>query len=176
MNLVLVVTGSLHAAHAPFLISWLRQSRQDLDVRVVRTRSARAFVTRPALQQLSSRLVDDDEWECDSPGLLHHVDLQNWADAVLVYPATLDYLACMERGERDAPSLLTIACAGVPVVVAPTQPSGGAQKRQLQHVLRALQAHQGVGVVTPRASTADGTQAMCADLEAVLRTIESLPA
>lgn len=176
MNLLLVVTGSLHAAYSPYLISRLQGRRPDVDIRVVRTRSARAYVTRPALQRLSHREVDDDEWELDAPGPVQHVELRDWADAVLVSPATMDYVARIANGERDTPSLLTIAVAGVPVVLAPVPPNGSREKRLQRTYLEKILLRPEFGVVAASRPSAAGTDAVCADVESALLTIDRLSA
>lgn len=158
MNLLLVVSGSLRAAFTPFLINWLRITREDIDLRVLRTRSARAFVTRPALQQLCSRAVDDDEWDADAVGPALHVELGQWADAVLVYPATLDYVGRVARGEGDSPSLLTIACSTVPVVIAPALPPGGLEGRTYARHVEDIHRLPGVTVATPKLGMSAATR------------------
>lgn len=158
MNLLLVVSGSLRAAFTPYLINWIRLTREDIDLRVLRTRAARAFVTRPALQQLCSRSVDDDEWDAEAVGPALHVELAAWADAVLVYPATLDYVGRVARGEGDSPSLLTIACSTVPVVIAPALPPGGLEGRTYARHVEDIQRLPGVTVATPKLGMSAATR------------------
>lgn len=155
MNLVLVVTGSLPSAYAPAVVDWIRAHRRDVEVRAVRTRPARAYVTRPALQQLCHRDVVDDEWEPDTAGLVQHVDLGEWADAVLAYPATPDYVDRVAGGDRDSPSLLLIAGATVPVVLAPVAHLGGGQARAFRARLAQAATRAGVEVVAAPAGRGD---------------------
>lgn len=178
MNLVLVVTGSLRAAFTPSEINWIRYFRPDVSLRIVRTRSARAFVTRPVLQQLSGRTIDDDEWDPDAVGPALHLELARWADAVLVHPATLDYVGRIARGEGDSPSLLMIACSDIPVVVAPALPPGGFEGRTYARHLEDIKRLPGIVVIRPKPgmSAATGTMSAytAADMPDCLRLLDEL--
>ena len=160
MRLLLVVTGSLRAAFIPFEINWIRMNRPEIELRVVRTRSARAFVTRPALQQLCSRGIDDDEWDPEHVGPALHVELAQWADAILVYPATLDYVGRVARGEGDSPSLLMIACSTMPVAIAPALPPGGYEGRTYARHVADIERLPGVVVVQPQPGYSAATRTM----------------
>jgi len=160
VRLLLVVTGSLRAAFIPFEINWIRMNRPEIELRVVRTRSARAFVTRPALQQLCSRGIDDDEWDPEHVGPALHVELAQWADAILVYPATLDYVGRVARGEGDSPSLLMIACSTMPVAIAPALPPGGYEGRTYARHVADIERLPGVVVVQPQPGYSAATRTM----------------
>lgn len=160
VNVVLVVTGSLRAAFTPFEINWIRLFRPDVELRVVRTRSARAFVTRPALQQLCGRAIDDDEWDADAVGPALHIELARWADAVLVHPATLDYVGRVARGEGDSPSLLLIACSDIPTVIAPALPPGGFEGRAYARHLEDIARLPGITVIDPIRGMSAATRKM----------------
>lgn len=178
MNLVLIVTGSLRAAFTPFEVNWIRMFRPDIDLRVVRTRSARAFVTRPALQQLCGRSIDDDEWDADAVGPALHIDLANWADAILVHPATLDYVGRVARGEGDSPSLLMIACSDVPVVIAPALPPGGFEGRTYARHAADIERLPDVTIVDPKPGMSAATRKMStftsADIPDCLSVIDEM--
>ncbi|MBC9956540.1 flavoprotein [Yimella sp. cx-51] len=168
MKLVVVICGSLRAAFTPYWINWIRLSRPDIELRLVRTRAARAFVTRPALQQLSSGPIHDDEWDAEAIGPALHVDLGMWADAVLVYPATLDYVGRVARGEGDTPSLLMIACTRVPVVIAPALPPGGMEGRTYGRHVEDIARLPGVRVIAPKLGMSAATRTMSAYTSAPL--------
>lgn len=160
MNLLIVVSGSLRAAFTPYEVNWIRMNREDIELRIIRTRAARAFVTRPALQQLCGRTVEDDEWDAEAVGPALHVELGQWADAVLVSPATLDYVGRVARGEGDSPSLLTIACTNVPVVIAPALPPGGMEGRTYGRHVQDIDRLPGVAVATPKLGMSAATRTM----------------
>ena len=88
------------------------------------TRSARRFVTPAALAARSGGEVFLDAWPEDEAAA-RHVEWQQWAQAIVVYPATLNFIARFALGLADTPALLAAQCATVPVVLAPALPPNG---------------------------------------------------
>lgn len=124
-RLLVVVSGSLSAAHMPFWLNWLEASYPDIEVRTVLTRSATRFVSRDALSVSSRRKTEIDAWPeghlSDSP----HVELSLWPDAVIVYPATFHFLARYALALGDTPVQLALQCTTALVGLAPALPPGG---------------------------------------------------
>ncbi|GAA1410066.1 flavoprotein [Catellatospora coxensis] len=123
-RLLVVATGSLHAAFLARDLAWLRMAYPQLEAQVVLTRSALQFLTPTAVGAITGRAAQVDEWAGPVAEAVH-VTWQQWAQAVLVYPASLNYLARLAVGLADSPSLLAIQCSAAPVVVAPALPPGG---------------------------------------------------
>ncbi|QRY62426.1 flavoprotein [Gordonia sp. PDNC005] len=148
MKLLLVVTGSATAAHVPYWINWIAMHRPGHRVRVLVTEGARRFVT-PA--SLASAVVDEvlvDAWDAvdDRPV---HVEYAAWADGVIVYPASQNYLADLASDRVDRPSLLTIALSTAPVVVAPGLPPGGLASPGLVRSWTTLEERGSATVLSP---------------------------
>ncbi|MDJ0393815.1 flavoprotein [Rhodococcus sp. G-MC3] len=124
-RLLWVVTGSVSASFVPFHLTSLQQLRPDIEIRMVLTRSAAKFVSRTALLALSSDAVWVDEWDTLGEGHSPHVEWSQWADAVLVYPATFSFVTRLASGNADTPAMLALQVAGAPIVLAPALPPGG---------------------------------------------------
>ena len=148
-RLLLVVTGAVAAAHTPFWLEWLRGAHPDVEIRVVLTRSARRFVTPAALAAHAGGEVFLDAWPEDEAAA-RHVEWQQWADAIVVYPATLNFIARFALGLADTPALLAAQCATVPVVLAPALPPNGLDSAAYQAHWTALQGRRNVAVAPPR--------------------------
>lgn len=146
-RLLVVVTGSVSATDVPFALTYLRHSRPEVQLRVVFTPSANRFVTSTALQHRSGGMVQEDVWTDESGPL--HVELARWADAVLVYPATLDYLSRVACGRGDSPSVLAIQCTRAPVVLAPGLPPGGMESPAYRRHWETLRRWQRFAIVPP---------------------------
>jgi len=88
-------------------------------VRVVLTEAGARFVTAVTFQALSGNPVWTDLWDARVPNNMAHIDLGREADAILVAPATADFIARLAQGRAD--DLLTTLCLArdVPLVVAP---------------------------------------------------------
>lgn len=115
-RILLGITGSIAAYKSAELVRALRDG--GAEVRVVMTQAAQRFVGRPTLQALTGHTVATDPWAQPDAGM-EHIDLARWADAVLVAPASADFLARLAHGRAD--DLLASLClaADVPIAIAP---------------------------------------------------------
>ncbi|MCX4882359.1 flavoprotein [Streptomyces sp. NBC_00847] len=177
-RLLLVGTGSIGVAHLPYWVTWLRLYHPGVDLRIVLTRAAERFVTRQALVPLAQAPVLQDRWPDEPDERPLHVDLSLWADAVLVCPASLDYLARLALGRGDSPSVLALQCTDAPTAVAPALPPGGEQSAAYRGHVRALRERANVVVVPPVAGLSAATGRRdgwpAAPLPAALRELDAL--
>ena len=147
-RLLLVVTGSAWATNIPFWVDWLRHHYPDLELTAVLTRNAQRFVTLQALHCRVSGKVLEDSWPEDE-GQARHVALAEWAEAMLVYPATLHFMARLALGLADSPALLAAQCTPAPIAVAPALPPGGMESPAVQAHWAALAKRRNVVLVPP---------------------------
>jgi phosphopantothenoylcysteine decarboxylase / phosphopantothenate---cysteine ligase len=89
-NCLLIVTGSIAAYKAPDLVRRLIEA--GAQVRVVMTLSAEQFVTPLTLQAVSGFEVRTDMFDIKAEAAMGHIELAKWSDAIIVAPATADYL------------------------------------------------------------------------------------
>lgn len=99
-----------------------RMQDEGASVQVVMTVGARQFVTATTMQALSGRPVETDQWKSAIGNAMPHIELTRKADAVIVAPATADFLAKVACGIADD-LLATLALARdrarTPLLVAP---------------------------------------------------------
>lgn len=116
-RILLGVTGGIAAYKTPDLVRRLRE--RGAEVQVVMTRGATNFITPLTLQAVSGRPVRSGLWDESAEGAMSHIDLARWADAVLIAPATADFLARLACGNAD--ELLATLClvTEAPILVAP---------------------------------------------------------
>src|SRR3974377_1205169 len=116
-HVLLGVTGGIAAYKSPDLVRRLRE--RGAEGQGVMTRGARGFVTAPTFQAVSGRAVRSDLWDAAAEAAMGHIELARWADAVLIAPASADFLARLATGQAD--DLLTTLCLATeaPVAVAP---------------------------------------------------------
>lgn len=148
-RLLWLVTGSVAAADVPFLVRWVRLGHPDLQLKVVLSRSARRFVTPEAVASRLGAEPESDVW-AETGSQAPHVDWAQWAQAVLVYPATFSVVARLALGLADSPAVLAAHCSGGPLVVAPALPPGGLQSHVLQQHWQQLADRPGVAVAACR--------------------------
>jgi phosphopantothenoylcysteine decarboxylase / phosphopantothenate---cysteine ligase len=117
LRILLGVTGGIAAYKSPDLVRRLRE--RGAEVQVVMTTAASRFVTPLTFQAVSGRPVRDSLWDEASEAAMGHIELARWADAVLVAPATADFLARLGHGRAD--DLLSTLClaTAAPLFLAP---------------------------------------------------------
>ena len=81
-------------------------------VQVVMTPAAEQFITPVTMQALSGRSVFTSQWDARMPNNMAHIDLTREADAILVAPASADFIARLAHGRAD--ELLSLACLARP--------------------------------------------------------------
>ncbi len=105
-NIILVVTGSIASYKSAELLRLLK--KEGLDVQVILTKEAREFIQPLTFQALSGRKVYQDLFEPIKEYNPVHVSLSSWADLVVVYPATANFISKVACGVCDDLALCVI--------------------------------------------------------------------
>lgn len=123
-HLVLGLTGGIACYKSAELVRLL--TKAGATVQVVMTEGATRFITPLTLQALSGREVFESTWDSREAGgqanQMPHINLSREADAILVAPATADFMARLLHGRCD--DLLSLMCVArpmerVPLILAP---------------------------------------------------------
>lgn len=143
-RIVLGITGSIAAYKAVSLLRSL--IREGATVDVVMTRSATKFVTPLTFEVLSGRTVTTDLFQARQE--MKHLSLPEQADAIVIAPATANFLAKAALGLGDdvlSTMLLTAQC---PLMIAPAMDGGMWSHPTVNEHVRSLRA-RGVVIVDP---------------------------
>ena len=116
-KIILGITGSIAAYKIPLLVRLL--IRDGAEVQIVMTPSACDFVTPLTLSTLSKRPVWTKPFDPEDGKWNSHVELGNWADLMLIAPASANTLGKMVNGLADNILLTTYLAAKCPVIFAP---------------------------------------------------------
>ena len=116
-KILLGVTGGIAAYQAVDIVSRLRKA--GAEVRVVMTREATEFVTELTFREISGNPVTVDMWAPIQHWNVAHIALADWADAVLVAPATANILAKAALGVADDMLTTTLLASTSPLFFAP---------------------------------------------------------
>jgi len=117
-RIVLGVTGGVAAYKAAELVRLL--VKQGVDVQVVMTKAACQFITPVTLQALSGKPVFTDLWDNSTGNGMAHIELARKADAILIAPASADFIAKLAHAAADdLLSTLCLARGKCPLMVAP---------------------------------------------------------
>jgi len=151
-QIVLGVTGGIAAYKAAELTRELQ--RKGFDVQVVLTRAASSLVAPATFQALSGKPVFSDLWDPRVADNMGHIELSRGKDAIVVAPASADFIAKIANGLAD--DLLSTLCLAreCPLLVAPAMNrqmwDSAATRRNVERLVR-----DGVTVLGP----ASGDQA-----------------
>jgi phosphopantothenoylcysteine decarboxylase / phosphopantothenate---cysteine ligase len=116
-KLLLGLTGGIAAYKVAELVRLLSQS--GVDLQVVMTEAACRFITPVTLQALSGNTVYTDLWDPRVANNMAHIDLSRDCDAIVIAPASADFMAKIANGLAD--DLLSTLCLAreCPLLVAP---------------------------------------------------------
>ncbi|MBW0768207.1 bifunctional phosphopantothenoylcysteine decarboxylase/phosphopantothenate--cysteine ligase CoaBC [Mammaliicoccus lentus] len=116
-NILLAVTGGIAAYKAIDLTSKLTQN--GYVVRVMLTENAQQFVTPLAFQAISRNHVYTDTFDEKDVSEIQHITIADWADAVIVAPATANTISKLANGLADNMVTSTLLATTAPVFIAP---------------------------------------------------------
>ena len=116
-SLVLGITGGIAAYKAAELVRLFIKS--NISVQVVMTESATKFITPMTMQALSGKPVYVGMWDSTIDNGMPHIELSREADAILIAPASAEFVAKLLHGRAD--DLLSTLCLArdCPLLVAP---------------------------------------------------------
>ena len=119
-HIVLGLTGGIACYKAAELCRAL--VKEGATVQVVMTEAAQQFITPVTMQALSNRPVYSSQWDAREPNNMAHINLSRDADAILIAPASADFMAKLLHGRAD--DLLSLLCLArptgtVPLLLAP---------------------------------------------------------
>ena len=168
---LVIGTAAIGVCHLPTVVTLLRR-HFEVDTAVCLTASARELVSAQALAVLSERPVIAAGWDGQERPL--HVDWAVWPEVVIVWPATMRFLArCAHGLTGDVPSSIVVGTEA-PVFIAPSVAGGvvaGGPYRRAVELLRRDGRHIVDPIVGHGVSSWRLTDGACAPLDTVLRTV-----
>ncbi|MDX1692166.1 MAG: bifunctional phosphopantothenoylcysteine decarboxylase/phosphopantothenate--cysteine ligase CoaBC [Ketobacteraceae bacterium] len=155
-RIIVGITGGIAAYKSAELVRRLQD--HGADVRVVMTQAAQSFITPLTLQALSGKPVHLDLLDTEAEAAMGHIELARWGDAIVVAPASADFIARFVHGHGN--DLLTTLClaARCPIAVAPAMNQAMWASPANRENIERLRARQ-----VPLFGPAEGSQA-CGDI------------
>lgn len=137
-RVVLGVTGSIAAYKAAelarLMVSW------GYEVRVVMTPSAEEFITPMTLGAVTGHPVTTGFWDASEAGGIGHIQLADWAQLLVIAPATADFIAKLAAGFADSPLLAIALATKAPLLLAPAMNVNMLEHQKTQENIAALKA------------------------------------
>ncbi|MBW1709595.1 MAG: bifunctional phosphopantothenoylcysteine decarboxylase/phosphopantothenate--cysteine ligase CoaBC [Deltaproteobacteria bacterium] len=116
-HVVLAVTGGIAAYKSAELTRMFMT--EEAMVRVVMTKSACQFITPLTFQSLTRAPVATDLWESEGSVEINHISLADWADVVVIAPATANIIGKMSNGIADDFLSTFLLAVRAPIVICP---------------------------------------------------------
>ena len=141
-KILLGITGGIAAYKTPLLVRLLKKAGNE--VQVVMTESAKQFVTPLVLATLTERPVYSTMWPTDEALQrmdITHISVTDWADLMVVAPATANCIGKLASGIADdllSTTLLTVTC---PVLLCPAMTTSMFENPMVAGNIEKLKSH-----------------------------------
>jgi phosphopantothenoylcysteine decarboxylase/phosphopantothenate--cysteine ligase len=120
-NVLLAVCGGIAAFKAASVASQLR--KEGANVRCMMTQNATQFITPLTLGEISGNAVAVSMWSEVHSWDVEHIAMANWADVIIVAPATANCIGKIANGIADDMVTTVIMASKAPVIFAPAMNS-----------------------------------------------------
>ncbi|OQM34062.1 bifunctional phosphopantothenoylcysteine decarboxylase/phosphopantothenate--cysteine ligase CoaBC [bacterium endosymbiont of Pedicinus badii] len=133
-NIILGITGGVAAYKTIEIIKKLKE--EGASVRVILTKSANLFVTKCTLRVVSGLPILENFVKGNS---ISHIKLANWADLVILAPATANIIAKLSCGIAD--DLLTLVCLATlsKIIIVPSMNRNMYVSKSVQYNIKRLE-------------------------------------
>ena len=148
-NILIGVTGGIAAYKVVEVASRLK--KLGANVKIIMTKHATEFVTPKTFQEITNNAVSVEMFG-DTANFIHveHISLAEWADFMLIAPATANFLAKMAHGIADDLLTTTILAFDKKILVCPAMNTKMYENPATQANLAVLKA-RGVEILEPNA-------------------------
>jgi 3-polyprenyl-4-hydroxybenzoate decarboxylase len=181
-NVVVGVSGALAASHAPAFVSALQ--RRGHTVEIALTATASRFVAIDALRAIVAREPHVSPWPRSAHDPVPHVALAQWAELVVVYPASATTIGRIANGDFSDLVAATALTTRAPVIVVPSMNADMLASPAVQRNLELLrddgraiiagvpaeEAADAPSVRDPRSSAAPAPAEVAATIDVLLAT------
>ncbi len=140
------VSGGIAVYKALDVISKLRKN--DIEVKVIMTKSSTEFVTPLSFQSLSQNPVVTDMFDEPKAWEIQHISLAKWADLVVIVPATANIIGKVANGIADDMLSTTIMATKAEVVFCPAMNTNMYENKVVQKNIATLK-DLGYGFINP---------------------------
>jgi phosphopantothenoylcysteine decarboxylase/phosphopantothenate--cysteine ligase len=145
-RVVLGITGSIAAYKAAelarLMVSW------GYEVRCIMTPSAQEFITPMTIGAVTGNAVTTEFWDSSEAAGIGHIQLADWAQLLVIAPATADCIAKLANGFADSPLTAVALATKAPILIAPAMNVNMLDHPKTQENIAALRS-RGVRFVDP---------------------------
>jgi phosphopantothenoylcysteine decarboxylase/phosphopantothenate--cysteine ligase len=145
-HIVIGITGGIAAYKSLSLIRLFKAA--GFEVKVIATKNALQFVTKLSIETLSQSSLYFDSFESPEEYQVEHISLADWADIVIVAPATANIIGKFAHGIADDALSTFLLAVTKPIFFAPTMNCNMYNHIAVQENIAILQK-RGVQMIEP---------------------------
>jgi phosphopantothenoylcysteine decarboxylase/phosphopantothenate--cysteine ligase len=145
-KIVLGITGGIAAYKSLLLIRLLKKAGHEVKVAI--TKSGLQFVTPLTLETLSQNAVHSDCFVRNEPYSVEHISLADWADVVIVAPATANIIGKFANGIADDALSTLLLAVKKPIFIAPAMNVNMYENEAVQRNIELLKK-RGCNIIEP---------------------------
>ncbi|MEZ0535786.1 bifunctional phosphopantothenoylcysteine decarboxylase/phosphopantothenate--cysteine ligase CoaBC [Caldicellulosiruptoraceae bacterium PP1] len=145
-NILIIISGGIAAYKVCELIRLLK--KREANIKVIMTKNATNFITPLTIQTLSQNRVYIDSFEYSNYDI-EHISLSDWADLVIVAPATANIIGKFANGIADDLATTTLLATKKPIIIVPSMNTNMYENKSVQRNIETLKNENGVIVVEP---------------------------
>ena len=145
-HIVIGISGGIAAYKTLTLIRLFKKN--GYEVRVTATRNALQFVTPLTIETLSQNRLYTDMFDTNRTLEVEHISMAEWADALVVAPATANIIAKFAHGIADDALSTLFLAVKKPVFIAPAMNTNMYENPVVQENLQKL-SDRGCTILTP---------------------------
>jgi phosphopantothenoylcysteine decarboxylase/phosphopantothenate--cysteine ligase len=145
-RIILGITGGIAAYKSLLLIRLLKRARHE--VKVVITKNGLQFVTPLTLETLSQNAIYSDCFTRNEPFSVHHISHADWADVVVVAPASANMIGKFANGIADDVLSTLLLAVKKPIFIAPAMNVNMYDNEAVQRNIEQLKK-QGCHIIEP---------------------------
>lgn len=172
-NVILGVTGSIAAYKAADIANAL--TKDGINVDVIMTKGAMAFITPLTMQTVSKNTVYIDVFREDFPREVKHISLAKKADLLLIAPASADVIGKIANGiADDMLTTVVMAIPNIPKLIAPAMNTNMYENPIVQDNINKLKKY-GFMIIEPkeaRLACGDLGKGALASVDDIISTVE----
>jgi phosphopantothenoylcysteine decarboxylase/phosphopantothenate--cysteine ligase len=146
-KILIGITGGIAAYKSLSLIRLFKKAGHE--VKVIITKNGLQFVTPLSLETLSQNAVYSDCFTRNEPYSVEHIAHADWADAVVVAPATANIIGKFANGIADDALSTLLLAMKKPVFIAPTMNVNMYENEAVQRNIAQLEK-QGCFIIEPQ--------------------------
>lgn len=173
-NVLVGVTASIAAYKSCDIIRSLRKS--GYDTKVVMSPDAKHFITPLTLQTISCNEVVTDMFKISEKWDIYHTSLAEWADVILVAPATADIISKLACGLADCALSAVVLASKAGVLIAPAMNENMYTHRAVQENIERLKKFGYKFIAPKRGYLACGYEGMghIADTSDIVKAVKKI--